>query len=965
MAALTVPTLIASNPVQAADTGTTAGVTAAAVTPASLGLKPVPGLGTRPTTVRLITGQQVQLTGTAGDKPTVIQDPASTLPNADGQFPAQLVIHGETKPGSSTTTITATPTYAQQLVASKAVDPHLFDVTWLAAHGDATGTVPMVVHFAPTMSSSAVAAAAAALPGSTYVGGSVSGHDATVNVNLAAAGMFWSAVTTTPSADPSTPTGRVWYHNPNAPQVLRAGITALTLAGVQPEAHPAAQVTQPAASEPTYQLTLRIHHFTDPARASYFQFLAAIVEGRAGPGIDQGFRQDTATCNAACDTTIVTFNVPAGSYQIRFIAQALHDFNFAGLTYYRPQFDLYADRTLDVWADNANWGTLNTPKPNEPDFGGNYQATYQTADGTTFFDDGTPALLGASQYWLADDKQQPVTAGTFSLATNLLTEQPPVTMSITAPSRSGITLSPSYPWWRYFMGDDPAFAPVNTGWTATYDFPDGAHQYPVVDVGAGTAADFAGRAVAGKLVITRPIYADTPTGPACFINDDALDNAIDAHAVGVLIDATSSDGASNCQPDINYDKLVRDGFHAPAIPWVTLQAAQAQALESLVRQHPVSITVAAASNPTYFYVAGANYERTMPTSVTETLTANHLATENMTINTLQAGQEEAPEFDATMYTPNIGLGIRATWLANKPSLPLHATVYVLTGEDNDEQLSAENFHYVETGGSAVHDSYFFRNVMPAKPNTTTAAYGQEPFTTGAQAIPPEVGALQYSLGYCDVCRQGNDFIPVVDETSGATPDGAVATSLLINGQLTSDGVALPRDSLGLGWNLPPQSATYQLTAQAPNADYSWTFTSSAPAADKTPTGTVCAPGATQSVPFTTPCTPTPLVFVRYIAPVDGGNQAPAGTKQTLTVNAYHAYEQGPAITGLTQQVSFDGGTTWTTAQVSRGKTAGTYTATFTVAPLAQTDGFVSLRTTATDAAGNTTDQTYRDSYPLK
>lgn len=186
---------------------------------------------------------------------------------------------------------------------------------------------------------------------------------------------------------------------------------------------------------------------------------------------------------------------------------------------------------------------------------------------------------------------------------------------------------------------------------------------------------------------------------------------------------------------------------------------------------------------------------------------------------------------------------------------------------------------------------------------------------------------------------------------------------LSNGQLTADGVAVPRDAIGVGWTLPPQSTDYRLTAQSPGADVAWTFTSAAPTADNFPAGKFC--WGTVLLGLADPCAATPLVFARYTAPVDASNQALSGTRHTLTVTAYHEDRQAPAITELTQQVSFDGGTTWTTARVTRSHTPGTYKATYTVPPLARTDGFVSLRTTATDAGGNTTDQTYRDSYALE
>jgi len=66
----------------------------------------------------------------------------------------------------------------------------------------------------------------------------------------------------------------------------------------------------------------------------------------------------------------------------------------------------------------------------------------------------------------------------------------------------------------------------------------------------------------------------------------------------------------------------------------------------------------------------------------------------------------------------------------------------------------------------------------------------------------------------------------------------------------------------------------------------------------------------------------------------------------------------PAITSAALKASFDNGKTWQPAQVTPGSTAGQYTASFT----APAGAFVTLRATATDAAGGSVTETITRAY---
>ena len=108
------------------------------------------------------------------------------------------------------------------------------------------------------------------------------------------------------------------------------------------------------------------------------------------------------------------------------------------------------------------------------------------------------------------------------------------------------------------------------------------------------------------------------------------------------------------------------------------------------------------------------------------------------------------------------------------------------------------------------------------------------------------------------------------------------------------------------------------------------------------------------------------MFVNYDLPVDYHNAAPSG--QTSTIGFMVSPQQGaPALEDVsaTVSVSYDDGATWTHPQEAKLGTGGKFTTTIqNSAGGADSTGYVSLRVTATDAAGNSVRQTIVRAYAL-
>ncbi|WP_327273229.1 hypothetical protein OG609_14740 [Streptomyces sp. NBC_01224] len=111
---------------------------------------------------------------------------------------------------------------------------------------------------------------------------------------------------------------------------------------------------------------------------------------------------------------------------------------------------------------------------------------------------------------------------------------------------------------------------------------------------------------------------------------------------------------------------------------------------------------------------------------------------------------------------------------------------------------------------------------------------------------------------------------------------------------------------------------------------------------------------------------TSTVMLGYDVPLNILNQAAAGRAFAFTVDAGRpkGWTGSGGIAGAKVSVSYDDGATWKSAKVLR-KDSNSFRALVLHPKAADTNGFVTLRTEAWDAAGNRTVQTITRAYALK
>jgi hypothetical protein len=108
-----------------------------------------------------------------------------------------------------------------------------------------------------------------------------------------------------------------------------------------------------------------------------------------------------------------------------------------------------------------------------------------------------------------------------------------------------------------------------------------------------------------------------------------------------------------------------------------------------------------------------------------------------------------------------------------------------------------------------------------------------------------------------------------------------------------------------------------------------------------------------------------LIQLDLRLPLDLGNQAPAGGAYSFDVVAgsHSGAVGGGPVTTLRTAYSTDDGVTWRDA-VASSRGDGRWTVTVLHPTPAGTNGYVSLRTTARDSAGNTVTSTVLRAYAL-
>ncbi len=584
---------------------------------------------------------------------------------------------------------------------------------------------------------------------------------------------------------------------------------------------------------------------------------------------------------------------------------------------------------------------------------------------------------GSHHFWATPTDSEP-DVGTYHLSTVMTLDQHPVTMAVNG--QNGFTLHATYPL-RHEKGAFNLDGPTREMVRFT-----GTETLPVVDAGYGRKQDFAGLDVQGKLVLLRLHQTNVHNSRQCTVDKAELINALHAGAAGVLIDPSKPHSNFNPPPAKFctiptfadwWGQAYGTTPGPPPIPYVSIPPNEASHLRDLLAQGgPAKVTVHDNGPSPYRYNIAFFQEGAISKDLHHTVTADELS--HITSD-YQASTAVREHVVLAAFRPNshyVG-GVVADFSAPASNHVMFGPVSpaVVWSRKIEPEVGEEFAKVVET-----QRDYRVFDRRGARHETD---WNQRPFAPGAAAAWSDAFRAQpgqrsgaYASRYCAFCRQGNTFYAASNLISGGHPKGAFAQfygegsiHLYHNGEEVSPTFLFGRMAT---YQLLPERAEYRLTTSAPakgygHRDTTWHFTSAEVTEDETPQGALCV--GRYLGRSSDPCAATPLVFLRYDAGLDLHNTAPAPGAHRFTVTAYHEATDAPAITGLKLWTSVDGGDHWGRARViPKGRSHGgeqTFDVIAVYPKLSKTDGTVSIKATATDAAGNSIKQVLTDAFKLR
>jgi hypothetical protein len=887
----------------------------------------IPGLEASAYRVTLVTGDQIQLTrGTNGHY--AVSEAGASSAGPSTQSPNVRVTAGTSLDGS--TNLRALPIEAANLVSTGRLDPELFDVSWLAAHGygAASSALPLVVRYAP--GSDDPASLVSRLPGTRLLANYATQRAAAVSLDLSDAPAFWAAVTGSAAGD----------LHPVGPPSLRGGIEAVWLGSSPTEPNR----MQPADSTGSDTVTITFRGAANddswcengyalcPWETS--MYLAAV----SGPHVGSTY-QGTAACvdTNPCTELRETVHVPAGQYWATGASIFFADGIWQNVDFENPQLTVSGPTKLNFSVADAHQISIDTPKPNDS-FANATQdyRIFANGEGLTNF---TFTGYGAENWWLTSAADT-VTAGTFYFSSLWTLGAPPVTMQVSSPEP--FDLQASY----------PSYLPGVTMTRFT-----GTQTLPVVYAGTGTAQDFQGVDARGKLVLLK-VKPDA----GCKIYAWQLAHAKNAGADGVIFDPQDPYQTAlfgNCGQPLYpaWNGAVPSGA---TIPWATIPLTEANQLLSMISQGTVEVRVSDSGASTYDYNLDFLETNQIPTYLAYVVSAQNLET----VPTSFHGASVSTSVG--VWAPQETL-IPSTY-TEIPSRPTDTQYYgplspslVWIEQPCSTAACGPGAQTLMTFGVFDHatgspQTWFDSPEVPGAISAWPAVYKAQPgHWTGKEAWQ-----------FCNYCRQGSTFYPIYNTISGSDPAVGVNGGYQYGSdqiQLYSNGQELtPTLEPVLSYTLPALEARYQMLTSVGSTDTEWNFTSGVPGAGQTPLGTQCV--GTYLGVSSAPCQPDPLILLRYNAFTNQANAVTGSGTHQMDVDAYYQARQAPnTITTFQVWTSTNGGSSWQQDPVtSTGN--GDFTVSYSVPSVAHSDGSVSLRVQASDSGGNSVSQTIYDAFGL-
>ncbi|MFJ8787977.1 S8 family serine peptidase [Streptomyces sp. NPDC102462] len=577
-----------------------------------------------------------------------------------------------------------------------------------------------------------------------------------------------------------------------------------------------------------------------------------------------------------------------------------------------PQVTVAKDTTVTLDASKVTEVQIRTPKPAEQRGILSYQ-TYRKIDGHGLLQ-GVMYFDIAKRIYVSPTAQ--VTDGTFEFASR---------WQMTAPQLRAGASGTSSSFTPYYLPTSPVFDDKGVRLTA-------------VDAGAGTAADLKAARVRGKLAVIRYDYGD----------DRALARAAaDAGAKALML----------VMPQGSYP-WTRWHPEGDRLPLPVMRAGTAEGTDLLKRaaKRTTSVNFSGTVRSPYLYDVMQVSQQRIPEHLVHTVSDRNSAVVRAAYTRTGASSWTSEQrfgwrpYQNTawnQYTRDVPTGQERTEYVTAGDTRWSHTVHHDTVMDRDVELGAgmrDAAHTYQPGQRAT-ERWFAAPVRPSIPHGVT---GWPASVRNGDTLSLHIAEFTDSEAGHWSFAERSALGGIGTGASAVTDASDVARAELYrNGRR----VAQSDDGAWGDFEVPAGKAGYRLDLTTARTSSDWRF------------GT----GTTTSWTFGSDTAATtallPLLQVDYAVPVDVRNAV--GPRRSHTVGLRVRMPDGlaaPRGVSLKVETSYDDGRTWTTARTSRHGGGTDFTATVERPSSVHRDAFVTLRVTATDAAGDGVRQTIDRAY---
>ncbi|MFJ4923816.1 S8 family serine peptidase [Streptomyces sp. NPDC088725] len=579
-----------------------------------------------------------------------------------------------------------------------------------------------------------------------------------------------------------------------------------------------------------------------------------------------------------------------------------------------PEVKITKDASVTLDARTTTQVEIRTPKPAEQRGALTYQ-TYRQIDGKGLIQ-GTMFYDVAKRLYVSPTAR--VIEGTFEFASRWQLVAP---MLDTEVRGAKIELDP------YYMPNSPLFSAKGERLTA-------------VDAGAGDAPDLRAARVRGKLVVVR-------------------DDGVNSQALTAAAAKAGAKGVVMIVPSDMYPwTRWRPDGERYALPAVRVSAAGGDALLQRVKKQTTEIAISGTAASPYLYDVMQISAGQIPQHVVHTVSDSNSAQVRTTYadngplpwtSEQRFGWRPYQDTAWNQYSRYAQTGTERTeYITSGDTLWQHFAIHT-PASDPDTPLTSGMQDTTRTyrAGARTGERWFGAVVRPSIPAGTAT-----PSTRSGDLLALHIAEFTDSTaGHWSRPATGGDG---GIGTSGAgaartTTDDTVSVSLYRDGAKV--GTA---DNAGTDFTVAPGKAGYRLDVSTARVSDAWEF------------GTETATSWSFRSDTTSKEAPLPLLQLDYDVSADGHNEV----RQLLSHDIGVTVRNQPGLDtprGVRVQVeeSYDDGRTWTKAALVKDRGQGTFNATFLRSLRVWGDTHVSLRVTATDAAGNSVKQTVERAYLLK